>query len=221
LSRYAISDIHGCYKTFRYLVEKTIKLKSDDQLFLLGDYIDRGPSSKNVIDFILELRDNGYQITTLKGNHEELMLQAQQEFEHQYIWYINGGKETLTSFGVNDLNAIPEKYWQFLHQLDYYTELEDYLLVHAGFNFSAEQPFQDYKSMLWIRDFDIDETWLKHKKIIHGHTPTALTIIEKTVTNPMSKVIDIDGGCVFKMRLGYLTALNLDTAELHAIRNLD
>ena len=65
--RYVISDIHGCYKTFRCLVEEVIGLSKADLLFLLGDYVDRGPSSKAVLDYILQLKDERYQLFPLRG----------------------------------------------------------------------------------------------------------------------------------------------------------
>ncbi|PIQ21920.1 MAG: serine/threonine protein phosphatase, partial [Cytophagales bacterium CG18_big_fil_WC_8_21_14_2_50_42_9] len=148
--RYTISDIHGCANTFRHLVNEVIQLKPTDELFLLGDYIDRGPDSKGVIDFIQELQKSGIQVRTLSGNHEAMMLDALEDPEYFNHWMLNGGKQTLASFGVKSIREIPQSYWLFLRQLEYYIELEDYLLVHAGFNFKAEDPFTDTHSMLWI-----------------------------------------------------------------------
>ena len=72
--RYSISDIHGCFNTFRHLVEEGIKLTKSDQLFLLGDYVDRGPYSQEVLDYIMHLMDRGYHIFPLRGNHENDLL---------------------------------------------------------------------------------------------------------------------------------------------------
>lgn len=221
MSRYAISDIHGCNKTFRYLVQEVLQLKPEDQLFLLGDYIDRGPDTKGVLDFIMELQEDHYQVSTLMGNHEEMMLQALEGTEYLNHWHLNGGYQTLDSFGVDDIRAIPEHYWKFLYQLDFYVELEDYLLVHAGFDFESANPFQNQKAMLWIRDFKLDENYTKGKTIVHGHTPIPVFEIEYAAADLTQKIIDIDGGCVFKMRMGHLTALNLDTRQLYAVRNLE
>ncbi|WP_190300385.1 metallophosphoesterase family protein [Rufibacter hautae] len=219
MNRYAISDIHGCSKTFRYMVEQELKLKTYDKLYLLGDYIDRGPDSKGVIDFILELREANFQVITLCGNHEDLMLDARKDPEYPEMWLLNGGIETLKSFETLSLEDIPDKYWQFLDQLQMYVELDDYLLVHAGFDFSHDYPFDDTYAMLWIRDFEPDLKMMGGRRIVHGHTPTYLTEIAASVKKPVSDVINIDGGCVFTSRLGYLTALNLDTLELHSLKN--
>ena len=168
MSRYAISDIHGCFKTFRHLVENVIHLQPTDQLYLLGDYIDRGPDSKGVLDYIIGLQESGYDITALMGNHEDMMLQALEGKEYRNHWFLNGGKQTMTSFSESKLKAIPEKYWRFLHHLDLYVELEDYLLVHAGFDFHSPNPFQNHKAMLWIRDFDLDPKYTQNKTVVHG-----------------------------------------------------
>ena len=94
----AISDIHGCCKTFKALLNK-IKFNSNDELYLLGDYIDRGPDSKGVIDYIWQLQKEGYQVNCLRGNHEQMMLRAafvENKLDH---WMRNGGETTLFSFG--------------------------------------------------------------------------------------------------------------------------
>ena len=74
-NRYVISDIHGCFITFKQLVEEVIKLNKSDQLCLLGDYVDRGPSTQAVLDYIIELIELGYNIFPLRGNHENDLLE--------------------------------------------------------------------------------------------------------------------------------------------------
>ena len=220
MRRFAISDIHGCCQTFQYLVGEILQIKKKDEVYLLGDYVDRGPDTKGVIDFILDLQENGYFVKTLSGNHEAMMLEARHSPEYLEHWCKNGGDTTLTSFAAKTLDEIPEKYWQFLEQLDFYKELPDYYLVHAGFNFATESPFDDTGSMLWIRNFIVDQKIVGDRKIIHGHTPTPINKIHTTVSlHP--QVINIDGGCVYKQvpGLGYLTALNLDSLELHVVPN--
>lgn len=217
MSRYAISDIHGCARTFRYLVEYKLNLQPTDELYLLGDYIDRGPDSKGVIDFILELRAAGFAVTTLMGNHEQMLLQAKDEPGHAIQnWLSNGGKATLESFNIKLPSEMPDKYVSFFLKLEFYKAFDDYLLVHAGFNFAVPNPFQDYEAMLWIRNFEADEKFTKSRIIVHGHTPTIVSSILANTTPPLPKAINIDGGCVYNHRpgLGKLIALNLDTLEV-------
>ncbi len=223
MSRYAISDIHGCAKTFRFLVEERLQLKATDQLFLLGDYIDRGPDSKGVIDFILELQAKNFKVTTLMGNHESLLLQAPENPQYLTTWLRNGGQATLQSFKAQDASEIPALYLEFLSKLEYYVELADYLLVHAGFNFKSVNPFTDYESMIWTRHFEVKEKFTLGRRIVHGHTPTMISEIIASISPRAQAVINIDGGCVYSWPpgLGKLVALNLDTLELTMVDNRD
>ncbi|MDX1667739.1 MAG: metallophosphoesterase family protein, partial [Saprospiraceae bacterium] len=170
MRRFAISDIHGCLRSFEALLDK-IGLKKEDELYLLGDYIDRGPDSKGVIDRILSLQEEGYTVHCLIGNHEAMMLASTQDSMWKETWLFNGGWAALESFGVRDANDVPDKYFDFLIRLDYYVEVEGYLLVHAGLNFQEPDPLKDEDSMLWIRDWygQIDREWLDGRVIVHGH----------------------------------------------------
>lgn len=223
MSRFAISDIHGCAKTFRFLVEERLQLQSADQLFLLGDYIDRGPDSKGVLDYIMELQAKNFKVSTLMGNHESLLLQAPENPQYLTTWLRNGGQTTLQSFNAQQLADIPTRYINFLAKLDYYLELPDYLLVHAGFNFKSANPFIDFEAMIWIRHFEVKEKFTQGRRIVHGHTPTMSSEIISSLGPPADSVINIDGGCVYTWPpgLGKLVALNLDTLEVIMVDNRD
>src|ERR1700721_350669 len=104
--RWVIPDIHGCHKTFKKLVSRLELNKEEDQLFLLGDYIDRGPNSRKVIKFIMKLRTEGFIVRTLKGNHEDLMLLSIQDPHLISLWHQNGGLATLKSFKVTEPELI-------------------------------------------------------------------------------------------------------------------
>ena len=228
MKRYAISDIHGCIRTFRCLVEDKLQLKRDDELYLLGDYIDRGPDSKGVIDFILELKDNGFNVHALRGNHEEMMLNALRDPAENYeLWFYNGGYDTLKSFALEKygrygLHAglFDDKYIRFLEQLEYYFRIDGYYLVHAGMDFSLEDPFVNRKIMLWTRTSVYDKRYLEERRLVHGHTPTAVERIRASVNE---RIINIDGGCVFgEMKgLGNLVALDLDASDIIALPSME
>lgn len=221
MKRYAVSDIHGCSITFRHMTEKLLKLQPGDKFYILGDHIDRGPGSKDVIDHIFELKQGGVNVHALKGNHEDMFLKALEQpaisLDH---WLDNGGKATLKSFDLYSYESMStlsrysfdQKYMDFFNDLEYYIETEDYYLVHAGFNFASPDPLADRYSMLWVRNSEVDEKFLGKRKLIHGHTPRTLLRIEESLT---TKVIDIDGGCVYKgSPTGHLVALDLDSLHL-------
>jgi serine/threonine protein phosphatase 1 len=229
MPRFAISDIHGCNATFRHMTGHELKLQPGDTLYLLGDYIDRGPGSKEVIDHILDLRNGGVNVRTLKGNHEDMMLLAiKNKGESLEHWLRNGGNTTLKSFGLDSIEEIStlsessfaNRYIDFFNNLEYYIRTEDFYFVHAGLNFSAPDPLADLHSMLWVRNSSPDESFLQHRKLIHGHTPRTIERITESIA---SKMIDIDGGCVYKGThgLGHMVALNLDTMEVNYIFCMD
>jgi Calcineurin-like phosphoesterase len=220
---WAISDIHGCVNTFRRLLWDIIQFNRDDHLFLLGDNINKGPDSKQVLKTILKLINTGFKITMLKGNHEDIFLTALKH-PHYFPFFIkNGGRATLDSFGVKNLDKIPGKYVDLLESAKYYAETENYLLVHAGFNFKRKNIFKDEKAMMWIRNYKVDPEKTNHKVIVHGHSPQTKNQIKDqfTAKKPLLE-INIDGGCVYAPRRGSrLCALELNTLTLHFSRNID
>jgi serine/threonine protein phosphatase 1 len=221
MPRYAISDIHGCLKTFQALLDK-IQFSKSDTLYLLGDYVDRGPDSKGVIDYIWQLEKEGYTIHCLQGNHEQLLLQTARPTPGSYTYY---DPACLHSFGIDDARDLPAEYLDWLYALPYYFELEDYYLVHAGFNFAGENPLHDRDAMIWIRNWyqKIDRYWLDGKIIVHGHTPMPYQSIQLQCQQlEYLPALDIDAGCVFPYsELNHLCAFNLDSRELVFQKNTE
>ena len=196
----AISDIHGCNQSFEALLDQ-IAFSTSDVLYLLGDYVDRGPDSKGVIDRIWALQDDGYQVECLKGNHEELVLRAASgNFTYLEKWLKTDGKDTKNSFGVETCAEIPKKYLDWMEALPYFLEVESYLLVHAGLDFRLDDPLSDTSEMCWLRHWQpaIRYEWLQERIIVHGHTPIERDIIENQFVNlQAAQHLDIDAGCVY------------------------
>lgn len=213
--RIAIGDIHGCSRTLKYLIEQILAVTPQDELFFLGDYIDRGPASKEVIDYIIELKAKNFPVRCLMGNHEEMLLEGIKDSSYLDLWIYNGGKKTLESFGIEHPSEISPRYMVFIRSLEYYIELPGCYMVHAGFNFEDGEPFEDKYSMLWVRNPSYHPVDLNHKKVIHGHTPISIGKIQKMVEDEAID-IDLDGGCVYSGHpgLGNLVALDIDNWEL-------
>ncbi|HEY8402939.1 MAG TPA: metallophosphoesterase family protein [Cytophagaceae bacterium] len=221
---FAVSDIHGCSKTFIALIENTIRLEKQDHLYLLGDYIDRGPDSKGVIDFILHLKEEGFQVRTLMGNHEKMLLDAYSDRDKVRVWLMNGGEVAMESFKIDQLSDLPEKYIQFFKDLEYYILLDRYVLVHAGLNFNIPDPLSDKEAMLWLRKYTVNPELIGGRMLVHGHTPQPLFKIEEDVALANANhVIGIDAGCVFSTNdfYGHLCALQLDTMKAFFEKNID
>lgn len=217
---FAIGDIHGCNKTFRKLLIEKIRISLSDEIYCIGDYIDRGNDSKGVVDFILQLRKENYKIHTIRGNHEQMLLasvEGSRQFKH---WILNGGITTLRSFGVNSVKDLDTAYLDFFRSTEYFIETDPCIFVHAGLNFSLPDPFADKEAMLWIRNFSVQKEKLKGKILIHGHTPVPLSHILIRVNE---NVINIDGGCVHTHveEFGNLVAFNITERKIISLRNID
>ena len=217
---FAISDIHGCFKPFYELVKDVIKLTKSDQLFLLGDYIDRGDQSKEVIDFIIDLTLEGFNVATLIGNHEVMLLNSYNNREQEPIWQMNNGASTLMSFGVEDVRNIDKHYLEFFTSLEYYKIVGNIIFVHAGFDDYAINPFENKQSMIWENRPFYRNPMLSGKTIIHGHRPNMISNLRKRIEEKAS-VISIDTGCVYEKEIGYgiLTALEVNTMTLYSVSN--
>ena len=215
----AISDIHGCHRTFDALLDR-IQLDRNDQLFLLGDCISRGPSSGAVLDTILDLQQNGYQVFALRGNHEQYLIDCLDKRP----FALQGMVQRLQAHGLtNKHGRIKEQYESLLRGLYWYFELDTHFLVHAGFNFRAEQPLEDYTAMLTIRNADYKPKAVNGKRIVHGHTRTALKTIRKRVEDK-APIISIDNGCHNSRNVpghGKLVCFDLTNNQLIAQKNVE
>ena len=217
---FAIGDIHGCFNPFYELVVKIIELKKSDHLILLGDYIDRGGQSKEVIDFIIDLDKKGFQITPLSGNHEVMLIDAYNNPKMLPLWYMNSGMITLLSFGIQDIRELGTGYFIFFAKLKYFKAVGNFLFVHAGFNDNTVDPFNDRYSMVWECRPSYNNPVFKGKTIIHGHSPKTTDYVKRLIS-VKSNVIPIDTGCVYEKDLGYgfLSALEVNTMNLISVPN--
>jgi serine/threonine protein phosphatase 1 len=148
---FAIGDIHGCIDQLRELVESVIGIRKQDRIVFLGDYIDRGNKSREVVDYIMNLQHNGYTVIPLIGNHEWMLLEAYENDDRLINWIFNGGSSTLDSFGIKALKELSREYIDFFNSLRYYYIFENYIFVHAGFNDNISDTFNDYYDMIWTR----------------------------------------------------------------------
>ncbi len=166
-----IGDIHGCLAQFDALLQN-IAPSSDDHLILLGDYVDRGPDSAGVLKRILQL-SRTHHLTTIKGNHEEMMLTARASHAKFSDWLQNGGDTTLRSYaGVRgSLRDIPADHWQFLeHELNDYLETDTHLFVYANAYPDVAMADQPEYMLRWERCDNI-AAHESGKIIVCGHTP--------------------------------------------------
>ena len=198
------------------MIEVEIQLTKSDKVVLLGDYIDRGPQSKEVIDYIIELKEKGFDIIPLRGNHEQMLLDAFDNKEHTSIWMLNGGHKTLKSFGISSIQHFGTNYIDFFGSLRFFFEFNNYLFVHAGFNDEIENPFSDPYHMIWRCREEYNHPLLKDKTIVHGHCVIPSMTCDVRIKKINDRVINLDTGCVYTHHSGYgrLTALEITSREI-------
>lgn len=222
MSTYAIGDIHGCLRTLQALLD-TVRPAAGDKFVFLGDYIDRGPDSKGVIDRITALRRQGFEVVCLRGNHEQMLIEALANRQALEFWLHNGGEETLASFGAESLDKVPETYLDFFQNTEYWHETNGFLCVHGGIDGAQPDPLSDPKRLMWARQWygSIDYNWLGGRIILHGHTPMYKSeILEQHADLERQRYLNLDNGCVYALRryglgeIGRLTAFCLETREL-------
>jgi serine/threonine protein phosphatase 1 len=168
---FVIGDIHGFLTSFDALIE-AIAPTPQDHIVLLGDYVDRGPDSAGVLDRILKLHQS-HRLTSLKGDHEQMMLQARESREHYSDWLLNGGDMTLRSYaGVRArLQDVPGEHWRFLENaLVDYLETDTHIFVHASAYPDMPMNEQPDYILRWERCDQI-AAHESGKVIVCGHTP--------------------------------------------------
>lgn len=214
MSLYAVGDIHGCARTLDDLLER-IAPTADDHLVFVGDYIDRGPDSRSVIERLLDLEAE-FQCSFLKGNHEALML-AYLDFGEYEVWSMNGGTATLSSYQESDGQIrMPAAHVDFIRETLPYLDTPEFFIVHGGIppdrTVADSIRTLDEQTFLWERSHLNARKRVWEKVVVCGHTPR---------TEPLNedKLIAIDTGCVYYTRpgMGRLTAVRLPDREFISV----
>jgi len=195
---YVIGDIHGCLRPLQRLLER-IAPQPGDQVVFIGDYIDRGPQSREVVDYVLGLP---YRCVFLLGNHEKMLLDFLAGHD-EGIYLPNGGLATLESYG-GDFSNIPQAHLSFFESLRPMYETPEYLFVHAGLRPLVPLDKQELDDLVWIRQEFIQFIGRFPKPVVFGHTPLRHVLIQPDR-------IGIDTGCVYG---GKLTCLKLPSREV-------
>lgn len=184
----AIGDIHGCLSAFQGLLEQ-IDPQPDDTIVLLGDYIDRGRDSKGVIDRVLQLQEE-CKVIALRGNHEEMMLDAMDGQASPLAWMVNGGDKTLDSYDSEAFEKVPKSHEIFLRSTQLYHEMDDFFFVHANYLQGVPLVRQTTDVLLWRRlDTDMPGPHISGKTAVVGHTYTLNEVFDA------GHLVCLDTGC--------------------------
>jgi serine/threonine protein phosphatase 1 len=194
---YAVGDIHGCYDKLLALMEKMDIDFESDTLVFLGDYIDRGPQSFEVVAYLADLKQRYANTIFLKGNHEE-MLEKYLSGDDRITYLVNGGQQTLESYmnrpRPEGEPAIPSTHLEFFKSLQIYHETQKYIFVHAGLKNKVPLEKQKTEDLLWIRRRFIESKYDYGKMVVFGHTPLHEPLL-------LPNKIGIDTGAVYGNRL--------------------
>ncbi|MCL4502902.1 MAG: serine/threonine protein phosphatase [Deltaproteobacteria bacterium] len=197
---YAIGDIHGNLDLLERLMDKLQPDLTREQLLFMGDYIDRGPRPKGVVDYVLRLRNLAPpgQVICLKGNHEAMFLNFMQGRDVE-LFLFNGGIKTLKDYWGEDWEeqeklVVPPGHRRFFEELRLYYETEAYIFVHGGIKPGVPMAEQREEDLLWIRGDFIASMEDFGKKVIFGHTPFRQPLL-------MPNKIGIDTGAAYGNRL--------------------
>lgn len=209
---YAIGDIHGSIKALMTIFEQGVILPNDKVVFL-GDYVDRGPDSKSVIDWLIKNQET-YDFDFILGNHEIMMISAQKSPEIFVEWLHFGGDRTLDSYKINDyqnwMNKIDKTHWRFIDSCLNYLEIGKFIFVHAGLETHKSIDEQNMYHLFWKKYVE-PEVYDLTKTVICGHT-----------SRKNGEVADFGHTiCIDTYAYGgmWLTCLNVETGEFLKANN--
>ncbi len=207
-----IGDIHGCFRELIFLIERLPIRWDQDILIQLGDMIDRGPDPFSVLEFFRQKKNEmGDRCVLVRGNHEQILLEAVKDRELMGIWAPNGGNATVCSFQKEGCSLDEAADWIEKNTVLYYEDHE-IRCAHGGMK-NQPSALVDPDILLWDRDALINDSYCGPLTIV-GHTPLsdpvytsgsgsgAVILKEgKRYVLPETGMICIDTGCVFDGRL--------------------
>jgi len=212
---YVVGDIHGCVREVEALLG-ALPVGRDDTLAFIGDYLDRGPDSRAVVELLLDVQRRGTKTIFLRGNHEDMCLgYLGRGGNWGESWRMNGGGSTLRSYGIPPemtgeaaAERFPGTHLDFFEGLLPWYVADRFLLVHAGIRPFLPLEEQDPEDLVWIREEFIASPHALPYTVVFGHTPQRQVLVD-----PPYK-IGIDTGCVYG---GWLTAVELTEGVLHQV----
>ncbi|MGB8414403.1 MAG: metallophosphoesterase family protein [Candidatus Binatus sp.] len=212
---FAIGDIHGCPDELDAIL-KSIAPAAGDTVVFVGDYVDRGPSAREVIELALELERGDAECVFLKGNHEDMMLSfLGMPGNYGESFLFNGGIATLDSYGVHEEDLedafarMPAAHLDFMSRLATSYLRPPYLFVHAGIEPSRQLEEQQPEDLLWIRQEFIFSPHKIDATVVFGHTPMKGVMID------LPYKLGIDTGLVYG---GKLTCVEFTEGVLYQVQ---
>ena len=184
---FAVGDIHGCYRKLVSLMERLPLDAATDFLIFLGDYINRGPESREVIEYLLEVGRKVQNTVFLMGNHEYALLEYYRTGNLDYLRMLRTMcvEETLTSYSnsavhsLGDLSFLPREHIRFLESLRLYFRLEGYLFIHAGTIPGEDIDRCPPDRLLTVREIFLHNEKASDEITVFGHTPFETPLVTR------------------------------------------
>lgn len=197
---FAIGDIHGCLNSLRRL-DRELHFGANDTVITLGDYIDRGPDSRGVINELIALRER-CKLITLRGNHEILMMDSRTAGFSRLNWMLNGGNTTMNNYNGDSLDDVPKEHWDFIEATlpHYETERDFFIHANAEPDIPIDEQPDDVRYWRHLSEFTPHQSG---KRMICGHTAQST-----------GEPLILDGAvCIDTHACGghWLTCLDVDT----------
>lgn len=206
---FAFGDIHGCLAPLQALLAM-INPQYDDELFFLGDYVDRGRESSAVLDCLIDVKQQ-HNARFILGNHEEMMLMSRDDEHALRTWCRVGGYETLDSYGagynLQGLQSVLTEHWDFLERCEAYIETDHYIFTHAAIDAGLSLAKQSVEALRWQKRHP-SEPHHSEKIVVHGHHSRDHLWVD-------NNYICIDTHCYGG---GWLTCLEIDNGSYRVLQ---
>jgi len=215
-SLFAIGDVHGQRVMLDLLLER-VPIEADDEVVFIGDFIDRGPDSRGVVEAVLAFRLSHPRTVCLRGNHEDMFLDYIDQggrYENG-VFMMNGGYDTLQSYAIDPREGpprLPPLHREFFDELLYYHETDGFVFVHAGLRPGVPLEEQTHHDMLWIRHDFFDSDIDIGKPIVFGHTPM------QEVLDGLPRFLGIDTGAAYGNKLTCVRLSEGEVRETYEVR---
>ncbi|MBI3126604.1 MAG: serine/threonine protein phosphatase [Candidatus Tectomicrobia bacterium] len=212
---YAIGDIHGQRAMLEELIRR-VPFQPEDEIVFIGDFIDRGPDPKGVVDRVLEFKLRHPKTVCLRGNHEDMFLDflRQQGRYEPNVFMMNGGLPTLESYGLDPRHRplrLPPLHQQFYQDLKYCHEAGGFLFVHAGLRPGVPLEDQNPFDMLWLRHEFFEAEHDFGRPVVFGHTPMP------EILDRLPRLLGIDTGAAYGNKLTCVRLGNKEILGLHQV----
>lgn len=207
--QFGVGDIHGCFDKFKVLLECEIKITKNHEIICVGDVVTKGNKNLELLEYIIWLNKNGYNVKSVIGSHEYRMLSLYYSDFGMLELYLE--KYNCKDLLLGEVNVIMD----LLSSFPFYIETNEWIIAHSYFSINMSSQI-DIRNMLGLSNFSgLSNHSIRSKNQLFGHRAITLEELANSIKSK-SKYINIDTGCVYE-DYGFLTSINLNTMDIISI----